>query len=282
MSVPITRACLCCCLALGFACSPGNPPIADTGGEPFVFDCEGDNDGSISASELPVATGLSVPYLANAAGTTVVTDPHGQQDETSTTWDFTSAPGTLTVDFPMLDPGGLWFDSHFPDADFAAPLFAHEPLLLGVISASEHELSMLGLASREEAPAEGQTLVVYDQPVKVYDLPLELGTQWESSGSFNDAVIAGVPNAGLEDYSFEVDAIGTLLLPGYALENTLRLHVELTQTFAVSSGDNTVESQRYLYLRECFGELARITSLPGETSPDFVEASELRVLDVEG
>jgi hypothetical protein len=41
-----------------------------------------------------------------------------------------------------------------------------------------------------------------------------------------------------------------------------------------------VESVRFLYLKECLGELARIVSLPGETGATFAEASELRVLDV--
>ncbi len=80
----------------------------------------------------------------------------------------------------------------------------------------------------------------------------------------------------------EPHRIGFFLLPGFTMENTLRLTVEVSQTFAVSTGENPVLSVRHFYLRECFGELARITSLPGETALEFTEASEQRVLNVEG
>lgn len=272
-------------LALSFtlACSPGNPVIEETGEtSDWIFDCEGNNDGVIDAEELPWGTGVSVPYLANQAGTTVDVQPAGEQVEGVTTWDFTEAPGDLAVDFDLVDPAGLWFAEHFPAASYAVPLFAEDLDLLAVFSVQGEDFVMLGLASREESPAAGQTLLVYEEPVQVYRFPLELGTSWTASSSFRDAVLYGVDNAGEEVYDFEVDAVGTLLLPGFTMENVLRLRVEVEQTFAVTTGENPVLSVRHLYLRECFGELARITSLPGETEIEFTEASELRVMDVAG
>jgi len=270
-------------VATSIACSPGNPDIVETGDDTdWIYDCEGDNDGVIGAHELPWATGLAVPYIANARGSTVAVQPGGEQVEGDTTWDFTDAPDALAVDMDLQDPSGQWFSEHFPDASYAAPLFAHELDILALFATYDDRFEMLGLASRDEAPAEGQTLLVYEEPLEVYRFPLELGTAWTAQGSFRDATLYGVTNAGEEDYSFEVDRVGTLLLPGFTMENTLRLKVEVSQTFAVSTGENPVVSVRHLYLRECFGELARITSLAGETVPEFTEASELRVLDVEG
>ncbi len=265
------------------ACSPGNPSIEETGdGGAWIFDCQGNDDGVIEASELPWATGLSVPYLANAASSTVAVQPAGEEIGGVTTWDFTEAPGDLAVELDLVDPAGLWFEEHFPTASYGAPLFAHELGILALFAVGEDGWSMLGLASREASPADGQTLLVYDEPVEVYRFPLALGESWSATSTFRDATLYGVTNAGEEEYTFTVDASGDLLLPGFTMHNTLRLRVEVSQTFAVSAGDNPVLSVRHLYLHECFGELARITSLAGETGAAFTEASELRVLDVEG
>ena len=268
--------------AQAMACSPGNPEIVETGDDSeWIYDCQGDNDGVIQADELPWATGVAVPYLANAAGTTVAVQPAGQLIQGTTTWDFTQAPGPLAVALDLVDPADRWFGEHFPDASYAAPLFAHDLDVLAVFATYEDRFEMLGLASREEQPAQGQTLLIYDEPVEVYRFPLELGSSWTVSASFRDATLYGITNAGTEEYSFEVDTQGAVLLPGFTMENSLRIRVDVSQTFAVTSGDNPLLSVRHLYVRECFGELARITSLSGQTDPDFELAAELRVLDVE-
>ncbi|MBT3217517.1 MAG: hypothetical protein HN348_00365 [Proteobacteria bacterium] len=274
------------CLCLGLlatvgGCSLGNPEIDDTALEP-LFDCEGDNDGVIDADELPWHFGVQIPYLANGEGNNVDVEPDGEDLAGMTTWDFTEAPGALSVDFDLADPEDFWFDEHFSEASYVAPLFAHELDLLGVVQAQDDGFELLGLVSRDENPAHGQTLVVYDVPIEVYQFPLELGTTWSSSSEFDNATIYGVANGGEEEYNFEVDARGSVLLPGFELENVLRLRIEVSQTFAVTAGDNPVLSVRYLYVKECFGELARICSLPGETSLDFDRASEFRVLDIHG
>jgi hypothetical protein len=269
-------------LGTAVACSPGNPEIVETGDTTeWIYDCQGNDDGIIQADELPWATGLAVPYRANAEGSTVSVQPGGEEIEGVTTWDFTQAPGGLSVELDLVDPEGSWFEAHFPGASYAAPLFAHELDILAVFEVHADRFEMLGLASREEQPAEGQTLLVYDEPVEVYRFPLTFGDSWTVNASFRDAKLYGITNAGDEAYHFEVDARGDLLLPGFTMHDTLRLRVDVSQDFAVHSGENPLLSVRHLYLRECFGELARITSLSGETEPEFTEASELRVLDVE-
>ncbi len=280
LRIPLLLA--CSTFPAAVACSPGNPRIVETGDDTdWIYDCTGNDDGVIQAEELPWATGLAVPYLANAEGSTVSVQPGGEQVGGVTTWDFTAAPGDLSVELDLVDPGGRWFADHFPGASYAAPLFAHELDILAVFEVHSDGFQMLGLASREEQPAEGQTLLIYDEPVEVYRFPLALGDRWTATASFRDAKLYGITNAGEEEYHFEVDAQGDLLLPGFTMHDTLRLRVEVSQDFAISSGENPVHSVRHLYLRECFGELARITSLAGETDPAFTEASELRVLDVE-
>ncbi len=267
-------------LALAIACSSGNPDIADTA-LGTIFECDGDNDGAIDQHELEVLTGLSVPYLANAAGESASVTPQGSEADGGTTWDFTQGPDTLLAEFDVGAPQDQWFSEHFPQAQWTAPLFAHQLDLLGVFDQSDDSYRLLGLVSRQEEPESERTLVVYDEPVEVYRFPLQLGSSWSVESEFRDALIAGVPNSGEESYLFEVDAIGTLLLEGWSFDNTLRLRIEVQQSFAVSTGDNPVTSLRYVYLRECFGELARIVSLTGETEAEFGEASEFRRLAVQ-
>jgi hypothetical protein len=270
-------------LATAVACSPGNPVIEETGdATDWVFDCQGNNDGVIEADELPWATGVSVPYRVNRADSTVSVQPAGELIDGVTLWDYTQAPCDQAVEFDLVDPEDYWFAEHFTDASYAVPLFAEDPDLLAVFSVAGDDFTMLGLASREQDPSAGQTLLVYEEPVQVYQFPLELGSAWSASSTFRDAVIYGVPNAGEESYAFEADAIGTLVLPGFTMDNVIRLRVEVEQSFAVSTGDNPIVSVRHLYLRECFGEIVRITSVPGETEIEFTEAAELRVFDVEG
>jgi len=267
-------------ILLALACSPGNPEVHDTGELPLPWACEGDHDGTIVASELAAVPGLSVPYLVNAPGTTAAVDPAGSEVDGELTWDFTGGP-EVPVDLDVVEPADAWFAEHFPAASHAAPMFAHATDLLGVFASSDSSVDLLGLVSRDPAPAVGRTLVVYDTAVPVMRFPLSVGSTWSADTTFSDADILGVKNAGEEHYAFEVDAAGTALLPGFTIDQTLRLQVELEQTFAISVGPPTVSTLQVLFVRECVGELARMVSLPDEDDPSFSLASEFRRLDTE-
>ena len=141
---------------------------------------------------------------------------------------------------------------------------------------------MLGLASRDEEPEGSRTLLVYDAPLPVLRFPLFEGDAWSASTSFRDALLAGIRNSGEETYDFEADATGTVLLPGWELQNALRLRVDVTQTFALAVGENTRSFMEVMLVRECAGELARAVGLPGETDLGSLRASEFRRLDTGG
>lgn len=262
------------------ACSSGNPDLGDTGTDPLIFSCEGDHDGAIDALEMEAVPGMSVPYLANATGSTAPVDVEGELVQGVTTWNLTEGPSAVHVEFDILDPSTQWWSSEFPTASHAVPLSAHDPDLLAIYASSDQAVHLLGLASRTESPSQGRTLLVYEEPVQMVRFPLTLGSSWTAESSFRDAEIYGVKNAGEESYAFEVDRSGTALLPGYAIEDTLRLRVDLSQTFAISTTEPTVTSIQYIWVRECLGELGRAISLPDEENPAFTEASELRRLDV--
>lgn len=247
------------------ACTPGNPKVEETGTEPPPFTCDGDNDGVIEAGEMDASIGARAMYLANAQGqdTTVDID----------SWDFTTGPSDVSVTFEVKDPAGQWWSPSFPDASFASPFFVYAPTELGIFRQDASGLTMLGLASETE---EGDTLLVYDPPVTVYQYPMEVGSTWSAAPTFTDALLQGVPNQGEERWTFTVDATGTARVPGFDLENALRIRLDLTQTWAVAVDGNTWSTIEYFYVRECVGEVARIVSRRDETDPHFTVAAEYR------
>jgi hypothetical protein len=239
--------------------------------------CVPDNDGTITAAEMPVVVNAVASYLVNAQGDAVSVDPAGAKEGDGWVWDFRDGPDAIHAGLRVEPPGGFWFSERFPDADYVSPFSPWDTDLLAAFRAAPGRTEMLGIASRhKDGPA--YTLVIYDEPVSLYQFPLTLGTQWVSEVGFSDAVLQGVKNAGTERYEFTVDGRGTLRLPQFTLENTLRIRLDLTQTFVVSEGDPAVRHVWYLYVHECLGEVARIVSLPGETSGSFETAAEFRRL----
>lgn len=268
------------CALLLSACSEGNPEIKDTDTGGVTVECEGDNDGAIDAAELPVVTGLSVPYVSNAVGTTATVELDGTLEGGTRVWDFTSGPTDLRRDMEILDPSGLWFASEFESPEFASATFVQAPDLLGVYRQDGDEVLLLGYASREEAPADGQTLMVYETPVPAWRFPLQKGSTWGATSSYSKLIVQGIQNGGSETWSFEVDEIGDLLLQGYRMENTLRLRITMEQSLDVSVGGKSHIYRQALWMRECFGDLARAVA-PLDAEEDFSVVNELHRLDVE-
>lgn len=88
-------------------------------------------------------------------------------------------------------------------------------------------------------------------------------------------MVEGTPVASMDRYVFTVDARGTVRLPELTFTNALRVRVELTQRFPAGEG---VRKIQYLWMVECYGEVARMTSRDGELDPDFTSAVEFRRL----
>lgn len=281
MSTPRRSAVLLPTLLALSACTPGNPDVEDTGPDDPGWTCDGDEDGVIEDGEMDAAIGARATYLANAMGTPVDVDVDGQDQDGVPTWDFTAGPDAVEASFTVTDPTGAWWSGTFPDATFASPFYVWSPDILGIFQQDADGLSMLGLASTVEDPADGQTLLVYDPPVLLYRFPLEVGTTWTVETGFSDATLLGVPNQGQETWEFVVERSGTVLLPGMAIEDVLQLRLDTTQTWAVSANGNTWTTIQYYFVRECLGELGRMVSQPNEADPRFSVASEWRRLAVD-
>jgi hypothetical protein len=231
--------------------------------------CSGNNDGVIDRTELSFPLGFSVNYLSNPSGTTVSVSPDGTATASGPHWDFSSGAGEvhkLTIE--ALD--GKWFASSFPGATYAT-VADLQTGTLGIFRVTADALLLLGFAS--ETP--NQTLLVYDQPIASLKFPATVGQSWVASAHIINGTLNGMPYAALDTYRISVDQRGSVLLPFLKLDNTLRVHVDLTQTLP---GGVSVTRIQYLFFHECYGELGRMVSVPNEPTESFTNAGEFRRL----
>jgi hypothetical protein len=231
--------------------------------------CTGNNDGQIARGELAFPVGMSVNYLSNPTGTTTTVAPGGTQANGVTTWDLTSTAGDVHQ-LTLESLSGKWFASSFANATYATTTDIASNTL-GIFRVTDNGLYILGYAS--ETP--NQTLLVYDTPVLSLKFPVVLGDSWVSTAHIVNGTLNGMPYAGLDTYKISIDARGTALLPFLSFDNTMRVHVDLSQTVP---GGLSVTRIQYLFFHECFGEVGRMVSVVNETNEMFSNAGEFRRL----
>lgn len=261
------------------ACSDNlSHPVGPTPYEPappVSLTCVPNLDGQISAAELTPTFDVPANFLINPANSTRPFDTKGTIDESGRRlWDLSLPETDPTLSVAARSIVGAWYASNFPSDAFVAPLDAGKSLE-GIYRHDETSLTLLGLASSEPSPAEGQTLWVYRTPVVLYRFPLTLGARWTSVGEVEDGLVRGLPYAGRDTYTFEVRDAGALVLPDMTFSQTLRVMSTLVSQPAVGQSQTR---HQVSWLFECFGEVARATSLPNEPNPDFTTAGELRRL----
>jgi hypothetical protein len=210
------------------------------------------------------------------AGTTRQVDLVGTVDSQGhRVWDFGSdyaddQVATITA----TGISGKWYATSFPSATFVAPFDAGDTLE-AVYAYNTTAIVLLGLASRDPDGPGGKTLVSYAPPIALYQFPLHVGQSYSTSGTITNGTLRGLPYAGTDTYDIAVDASGQLTLEAYTFSQVLR--VRTTATVAPSAGQSITTRQTSFFF-ECFGEVARATSEPGETNDDFTTAAELRRL----
>ena len=254
----------------------GQTPVADGGGFIPIVDsgvgitCRGNRDGVIERSEVVFVPGVQVRYRINPVATLARVAPAGTANADGTrTWDFSDTSGD-TVTLTLGTSAGQWWQAQFPTAQYAAPIDPRAANL-GVYSATDR-VQLLGVVG--PAQSDG-TVVPYDPPVDVLQFPLRAGATWTMDSTTRGAMIANTPVASRDHYVFTVDARGVVRLPELTFNDALRLRVELTQQFPAGPGTRKIQ---YLWMTECYGEVARMTSQDGEVDPAFALASEFRRL----
>lgn len=243
-------------------------PLGDGGAGPS---CRGNNDGVITRDEVVFVPGVEVRYRTNPTGTAAVVSPRGEpQPDGSQRWDFSDQTGDL-VTLSLASIEGQWFAGDFAEAQYAAPLDPRQPVL-GIYRATATTVELLGLASAQQ---ETGTRVRYDRAIPVLRFPLSMGTAWTADAMVADGMVENVPIASRDHYDIAVDAQGEVRLGVITFRRALRLRIESTQMFPAGPGARRIQ---YLWLAECYGEVARMTSRDGEVDLDFTEAVEFRRL----
>ncbi len=273
------RTVLAATMVLGCAAGSdgGQTPARDGGGYIAIPDagpvptCRGNLDGVIERSEVVFVPGVQVRYRINPSATLARVVPAGTANaDGSRSWDFGDTSGDL-VTLSLGTSAGQWWLSQFPSAQYAAPIDPRAPEL-GVYAAMTDRVQLLGVVG----PAQSDmTVVPYDPPVDILRFPLMDGATWTVDSTTRGATLHGTPVASRDHYVLTVDAHGTVTLPELTFRNALRLRVELTQTFPAGPGTRRIQ---YLWMAECYGEVARMTSRDGEVDPAFTLAAEFRRL----
>lgn len=233
-------------------------------------------DGLIDATELQAAVGVPVSYLVSAAGQTQPIDTTGLvTTDGKRIWDWTEDRATDQVAVLSAQAmGARWFADQFPADVFVVP-FDAGGTVESVYQHNTDGLWLLGVASAQENPPEGKTLLVYDKPIALFQFPLHVGKSWASSANIKNGVLRGLPYAGKDIYEVSVDAAGELLLPDIAFSQALRVK---TRVVVQPSVGQAQQRRQVSFLFECFGEVARAVS-EGDTQEDlFSTATEVRRL----
>jgi hypothetical protein len=238
-------------------------------------------DGQITSDELTAAIGASVRYLVSPAGQTEAIAEVAPAGLTGTVngsgqrvWDWsTSLASDEDFDLTPTTLEGKWYASSFPSGQFVLPIDPADTTE-GVYLHDSEAIRLLGVASTEENPSQGKTLVVYGTPVILYQFPIHVGASWTSSGVSKNATLLGLPYAGTDTYATQVDASGIMILPDFTFTQVLR--VSTLVTVAPDVGPPPTTQRQVSFLFECFGEVARATSKLDEPNADFTIASEIR------
>ncbi|MEM7608909.1 MAG: hypothetical protein AAF411_26475 [Myxococcota bacterium] len=267
-------------LALGCGDNQTVPPPRDAfvPGDAAVLTCVPNLDGVVEANELAPTLGIPVSLLTAPVGVERQVDVAGIVVDGRRRWD-------LGADFAddqlarieASDLSARWFAGRFPDGEFISPLDLAGDLL-GIFRHDDDALRLLGVASAEEAPAQGQTLYGYDTPIVVYRFPLRQGDEFIASSTITDGTLLGLPYAGRDTYEVRVVSTGVLTLPDLEFEQAHRVDTRITVAPAVGAA---VVRRQVSWIFECFGEVARATSRSGEETVDFTTAAELRRLSLE-
>jgi hypothetical protein len=265
-------------LSLALPACGDNLSHSPTGGDAVgdALSCIPNLDGRIEASELRVAYGTAVAYDVSPAGGKRTVDLVGQEASNGgTLWDFSA---DYAVDrTAMLTANALssqWFASSFPGGQFVSPIDV-DGALEGVYRADDAGIYLLGVASAKEAPPQGQTLLVYTTPITIDKLPLVVGASWVSKGQVVMGTLQGQPYSGQDVYEVSDDALGSVALHDFIFEGVHRVRTKVT--ISPSAGASTSQWQ-VGFVFECFGEVVRATSLPGEQNANFTTAAEVRRL----
>ncbi len=241
------------------ACTTNQTPQPEPA--PTLPECIPNRDGMITADELPIALGATVPYYVGTNRTIA---------QTGEAWDFSAE--LPDDDVIALGPTALedqWYAPSFPSGQFVVDAGNG---LDGIYHQDAQALWLDGTASSDSAMT-SRTLIAYPQPIAVLRFPAAEGDAYMTRATLAGATITGLPFNGSDDVSVSIVGEGLLAVPYVELSPVLRVTVSAVRS--PTSGPTT-SRRTTLFLFECFGEVARAESKADEPSADFTFAAYFR------
>jgi hypothetical protein len=162
-----------------------------------------------------------------------------------------------------------WYASMFPAGQFVVDAGGG---LEGIYHQDERALWIDGIASHDDAPPTGKTLIVYPAPLTALRFPIIAGDRFISSAAFT-ATINGLPFNGTDELDVDVADESELDLPYVHFDPVERVR---TQAVRKPSSGGAATRRTTAWMFECFGEVAHADSKLDETDPDFTTAATLR------
>jgi hypothetical protein len=281
------------CASVLFSCGDDNQTIPDPH-QPYQpnqgvpLSCVPNLDGKIEASEMKPVYDQAVSFLVSPAlpaGSTEGRDVNvaGTVQSGKLVWDWSDdnkSDQVASISAQAIE--GKWFASSFPNGKFTAPADL-SGRLLAIYSYDDNALHLHGIASIDENPSDGKTLLVYDTPISLFPYPLVTGKTWTQTANVKDGYYQGLtPWSQQDTYECEVDGSGELRLPDFTFSQVLRVRTKVTVKPLAGSKDGYTQRQT-IFLFECFGEVARATSFTfksdaDDPGKDFTNAWETRKL----
>ena len=254
----------------------------------------------ISPDDFPSVTGMTLSYYTNTTTSVIVNVGSAGENQT---WDYTQGPEELEVDEYIIRAVESPFYEQLPDANRVRVSDMNQYGLPGTVythrEMSNEELTLLGF---------GAEIMEYPIPIRLgddglqeYPLPLYYEDEWENTVELDTVFTIANPDTTIPLDSIDVrlelilgdqaqvDAWGTLQGP-LGNHEVLRVRhdtgVEATVyvwmiLFWLEVWDTTFVQYRYEWLAEDYGQIVSMASQPGETNPNFTDASRvLRLFDM--
>lgn len=254
----------------------------------------------INPDDFPNQTGLTLTFFSNTT-TSVMVDVG--ESGPNQTWNFTQGPEEQEVTEQIVRASETPFYDNFPNSNFCRlsniNMFGIPGDVYTYREISDQQLLLLGL---------GAEVMEYPLPIALgeglleYPMPLSYQDSWDNTINFDTVFTIPNPDTTIPLDSVDVrieltlgdqanvDAWGTLDGPMGNQEVLRVLHetgVEVTvSVWAIiiwlPVWDSSFVQFRYEWLTNEMGPIVTITSQPGETNPNFTDASRvLRLIDMQ-
>lgn len=232
---------------------------------PTLPSCVPNRDGQITADELPIALGATLPYYAGVNRTVDLAGNGGIYDLSM------ERPDDMVVHLGPVALAAQWYAADFPAGQFVVDAGDG---LDGIYHQDAQALWLDGTASHDEMPAAGKTLVRYTDPIAVLRFPLHDGQAWSETGQIAAGTVAGLPFIGTDQVDIDVTAGQRLDVPYVEFSPILRVRTHVVR--APTGGTPAIGKRTTIFMFECFGEVARAESQQNEPDADFTSAALLR------